>query len=148
MAWDVSSFVTEGMEKLRNDYNAAKVSRFRRQRPGVTSIPRHADFHYRMEIDWFRMMELHRDYDRNDIVVGQGITRVVDNCLQECGITPDASTPDPKLNKDLNDRWAEEAEDEQIWDLQAEEDFQGMESDVLRAMLVDGDILGIPNHRA
>lgn len=145
MAWDVSSFVQEGFTKLRSDYNAAKVSRFRRQRAGVGPIPRHADYHYRMEIDWFRMMELHRDYDRNDVVVGQGITRVCDNVLQDCGIKPDACTPDPKLNKDLNARWIAEAESEAIWDLQGEEDFAGMEYDVLRAMLVDGDMMAIPN---
>ena len=145
MAWDVASFVQEGFEKLRSDYNAAKISRFRRQRAGVSSIPRHADYHYRMEIDWFRMMELFRDYDRNDSVVGQGITRVCDNVLQDCGILPQATTPDAKLNRDLNQRWQAEAQNEEVWDIQGESDFTGMENDVLRAMLVDGDMLALPN---
>lgn len=146
MAWEVSSFVQEGFEKLRSDYNAAKVSRFRRQRAGVSSVPRHADYHYRMEFDWFRMMELHRDYDRNDVVVGQGITRVVDNALQDVGITPDANTPDVKLNRELNARWREEAESAELWDLQGEEDFSGLENDVARSMLVDGDMIGLGTH--
>jgi capsid protein len=145
VAWNVSSFVQEGFEKLRSDYAAGKQSRFRRNRAGVTPIPRHADYHYRMEIDFFRMMELFRDYDRNDTVVGQGITRVCDNVLQESGITPDAATPDPKLNEDLNARWNEEADNPDVWDLQAEQDFHGLENDVLRAMLVDGDMFALPN---
>jgi capsid protein len=143
MAWKVENVLTEGWGKLRSDYNAAKPSRFRRTRPGVGVVPRHADWHYRMEIDWFRMLELNRDFDRNDIVVGQAVQRLIDNVLQD-GITPDACTPDKGLNGELNARWNEEVDEESIWDVQEEEDFHGLESDVLHAVIVDGDICPIP----
>ncbi|MGO8691642.1 MAG: phage portal protein [Thermoguttaceae bacterium] len=143
MAWEPKSFIQEGLEKLRADYNAAKPSRFRRGRAGVGVIPRHADWHYRMEIEFFRMLELNRDFDRNDIVVGQAVQRLCDNVLQD-GITPDACTPDKGLNRTLNARWQEEAGDEELWDLQGEEDFHGLESDVLHSTIVDGDICAVP----
>ena len=96
-----------------------------------------------MEIDCVPDLELNRDFDRNDIIVGQGVRRLVNNVLQD-GITPDASTPDAKLNRDLNGRWADEAEDELLWDRQGEEDFHGLECDALHAIIVNGDVLGVP----
>ncbi len=153
MAWNSpESFVLEGFDRLRgdwemrHDYQGGKVSRFRRQRAGVGVIPRHADYHYRLEIEWFRAMEFFRDFDRNDPIVGPAITRLVNNVIMS-GITPDAATPDAGLNKELNDWWSEYAADPDQVDLQGEAAWHEMEEDALRAMVVDGDICALPMRR-
>ncbi len=143
----VESFVMEGMDQLRHewemrhDYSGGKPSRFRRTRAGVGVVPRHADFHYRMEIEWFRAMEFFRDFDRNDPIVGQGVTRCIDNVLQRQGITPDPNTPDKGVNEALKARWANWHNDPEQVDIQGEATFHQLECDILRAALVDGDSL-------
>ncbi len=73
----------EAHEQLRQDYAAAKMNRFRRLRTGMlTTIGSGADYHYRIQSDYLRMMEYARDMDRNDAVIGQGIDRAVDNSIQ------------------------------------------------------------------
>lgn len=141
----VESFVMEGMDQLRrewelrHDYSGGKPSRFRRTRAGVGTVPHHADYHYRLEIEWFRGMEFFRDFDRNDPVVGQGVTRCVDNVLQKQGITPDPATPDSGVNSALKERWSDWHRDPDQVDIQGEATFHQLERDILRAALVDGD---------
>ena len=55
---------TEAFTKLRSDHNTSKSNRFRRTRAGVSAVGRPADFHYRSEAAYLRMMELSRDMDR------------------------------------------------------------------------------------
>jgi capsid protein len=149
MPWDVESFVSEGMARLRdewsmrNDYNAGKVSRFRRTRAGVGIIPRHADFHYRLEIEWFRMLEWMREFDRNDPIVGPGVSRAVESIVMS-GMTPEPATPDAGLNRELKDRWEEYASDPRQVDIQGEANFHELEELVTRSVLVDGDLCSLP----
>ncbi len=149
MPFEVESFVTEGLSRLRkewdmrNDYNAGKVSRFRRTRPGVGIIPRHADYHYRLEIEFFRMMEWMREFDRNDPIVGPGMSRAVDNIVLS-GATPEPATPDKGLNRDQKDRWKAYSTDPRQIDVQGEADFHEMEELVTRSVLLDGDICTLP----
>ena len=77
-----SPTLNEAFEELRADYDLSKSTRFRRSRAGVNSVGKHADYHYRSEAQFFRAMELSRDIDRNDIVVGQAVERLVDNVIQ------------------------------------------------------------------
>lgn len=127
---------------LKADYNLAKSSVHRRYRrlPGSGS---NADYHYRSEADYLRIMEHCRDLDRNDMIVGQGITRFVDNVLQS-GFTPDPSTPSIKLNSSLKDLWSEWAGDPEQCDLQGEHDFHAQEQLILRQTIVDGDHFVLP----
>ena len=129
--------------ELRNDYTASKQTRFRRKRAGVTGIGRSADYHYRLETDFLRMMETARDIDRNDVVVGQGLDRVVANVVQD-GFTPDPDTGDEKVDNELKSRWRDFAESPNNCHAAGKFTFNDLERLALRHTLVDGDIFGLP----
>ena len=131
---------------LRADYNAAKSSRFRRTRAGVTGAGRAADYHYRLEPDFLRMLELSRDFQRNDVVVGQGVRRLVDNVIQD-GITLDPQTGSENADTELGQRWTEWSRDRDRCDLAGELTFHAMERLVLQQTIVDGDIFVLPQRR-
>lgn len=129
---------------LRADYSAAKSSRFRRKRSGVASAGAGADYHYRGESDYLRMVEYARDMDRNDLIVGQTVDRAVTNTIQD-GFRHKATTGDDKLDDYLEGRWTDWSEDPDACDLAGELTFWEMENLVLRQSLVDGDDLALPN---
>src|ERR1700678_938041 len=136
--------LAEAYEGLRQDYNAAKMSRFKRQRTGMlTTIGTGADYHYRIQSDYLRVMEYSRDMDRNDAVIGQGIDRAVLNTIQD-GLTPDPQTGDAVLNRDIRDQFDDWADDEEQADAAGESTFYDLQFQALRATFVDGDILGLP----
>ena len=103
-AWDQIKSLADAFTDLRSDYNAAMNTRFRKRLTGVASAGSGADYHYRSQADHLRMMELSRSFDRNDMVVGQGITRLVDNVLQQ-GIKLDPETGSEDLDRYLLERW-------------------------------------------
>lgn len=132
------------METLRSDYSAAKTSRFRRQRSGVPSAGAGADYHYRSEGDYLRLMELARDYDRNDVLMGSMVDRVATNTIQD-GIHVDPSTGDAGLDADLKADWQAWCDDESQCDLAQERTFADMQWQAQRATVVDGDIVALLN---
>ena len=134
--------IAEHFGDLRADYSAAKHSRFRRRRSGYARSGSGADYHYRSDADYLRMMELARDMDRNDVIIGQVIDRSVDNTVQD-GITLDVTTGDDGLNRELDDRWWAWAEDPDQCDLAGECDFFELERLAMRQPLVDGDTIGL-----
>jgi lambda family phage portal protein len=127
------------------DYSASKESRFRRRRNGVPLTGGGADYHYRNDGDFLRMMEYSLDMDRNDMLVGQMIDRAVTNEIQD-GFRLDPNTPDEDLNLYLAEKWRTFAEEPENCDLQGENCFSDMEFLVSRACKVDGDIVAIPTH--
>lgn len=132
-----------GFEGARADYAAAKQTRFRRRRTGVPSMGSGADWHYRSEADYLRIMETARDMDRNDTIVGQTITRAVDNMLQD-GLRLDANTGDRGLDDELEARWQAWGEDPDQCDLQGESDWATLERFAARQPFVDGDLFALP----
>ncbi|MCP4571484.1 MAG: phage portal protein [bacterium] len=137
------SDVPKAFVEMRNDYAAAKSSRHRRTRRGISSTGSGADYHYRNEADYLRLMETARDMDRNDAVIGQMIDRAVVNTIQG-GIQVSPETGDPDLDADLLTRWTAWADDPDACDLTGEFDFHTLEGLVMRAVFVDGDILALP----
>ncbi len=125
-------------QDFRADYTGARETRFQRQRLGVTRIGRNADFHYRIVGDHLKLMEIARDADRNDLVIGSLFDRAVTNTVQG-GFTPDPKTGDRGVDRELKARFEERAEDPDLCDLAGEMDFQQQQNRVLRASLVDGD---------
>lgn len=134
----------EVWEDLRADYNMAKSTRFRRRRGGLPVVGGGADYHYRCEADYLRMLELARDFDRNDSIVGQTVQRAIDNILQD-GFALDPDTGDSGLDAELKARWNEWAEDEDACDVAGERTFWDIEETCLRSAFVDGDICVLPN---
>lgn len=135
--------VMSAFEAIRADYDMAKESRFRRRLTGYSPMGSGADYHYRSESDFFKMMELARSIDRNDIVVGQGVTRLVDNVLQG-GFKLDPNTGDAELDKILKEKWYSWCEDADACDFAGERDFNAIAETALRDTVVDGDQFFIP----
>lgn len=133
----------QAMEAFRADYDAARETRFRRKRRGVTGTPTTGDHHYRTETDYFRMMETARDIDRNDLVTPQAIDRLTGHIVQQ-GFRLDPQTGDPGLDRELSDRWKPWSEDPEQVDKAGERSFKEMESAVFRATIVDGDSIALP----
>ena len=129
---------------LRADYRAAKSNRFTRQRLGLPALGSGADYHYRNEIEYFRMLERARDMDRNDAIVPATVDRAVINTIQG-GFSLDPRTGDDGLNAELKERWVEWSETPDLCDLAGELCFSEMESLILRHVFVDGDICVLPN---
>ncbi len=129
-------------EAIRADYQAAKSSRFRRRRTGVASGGSGADYHYRGEGDYLRLIEQARDMDRNDAAVGPVINQAVNNALQT-GFTVAPATGDKALDLDLWERWRDWSQDADQCDLAGEHDFFALESFAYRQMLADGDIVAL-----
>lgn len=148
--------IVESFESIRTDYAAAKASRYRRRRVGVSSAGSGADYHYRSESDYLRIIEEARDMDRNDAIVGQTIDRAVDNIYQE-GFTLDVATGDTAIDDELEARWTDYAEDADQCDLAGEFTFNEQARMALRSSLVDGDhvalgtktgaLQGVESHR-
>jgi capsid protein len=136
--------LSASFEHLRNDYTAARLNRFRRQRSGFLPLGSGADWHYRIQADYYRMMEYARDMDRNDAVVGQTIDRAVLNCVQD-GYRYDPQTGDKGLDAEWKARWEAWTKDPQRCDLAGELSFWEMEILSLRNIFVDGDVLGLAN---
>jgi lambda family phage portal protein len=135
--------LADGFEGLRADFSAAKYSRFRRQRTGILSIGSGADWHYRVQSEFLRIMEYARDMDRNDCIVGQTVDRAVVNEVRG-GLKPDPKTGDDGVNAELKDRFREWSEDADECDVTGENNFHAMEKLVSRAGKVDGDIFALP----
>jgi lambda family phage portal protein len=128
---------------MKADYSAAKLSRFRRVRTGIYSAGSSADYHYRSDADYLRIIEYARDMDRNDAVIGQMVDRAVLNTVQN-GLVPDPQTGDVELNTALLKRFTSWAKDKLQCDLAGVLTFAAMQEQVLRAMLIDGDIFALP----
>lgn len=135
--------VQERLDELRSDYQIERKNRFRRDRPGVSGTGRSADWHHRNETRYLEGIELARDIDRNDMIVGQGLDRLADNLFQSSGLTPDPNTGDEEIDKELKARWQDWAADPEQVDIAGELDFWAMERIVFRDTLVAGDALGI-----
>ena len=134
--------VVETFDDFRADYDMSRESRFVRRRTGLAPQGSTADYHYRVEQHYYDDIEKARDMDRNDSLVGQTVTRAVDNIIQD-GFTLEPQTGDAVLDRDLYDRWQEWAISPDACDAQAEFTFHDFERFNCRAMLVDGDIIEV-----
>lgn len=135
--------IADAFEGLRSDYNAAKTGRFRRRRKGLAASGSGADYHYRSEGDFLRMMEIARDMARNDAVIGQAIDRSVYNEVQ-AGFVLDPQSGDPGVDEALYLAWDAWSKDPGQCDLAGERDFVEMTEVVSRSVKIDGDILALP----
>lgn len=128
--------------QVKADYDMSKPSRFNRQRSGLPSQGNSADWHYRIESNYYRDIEAARDMDRNDMIVGQIVSRAVDNIIQD-GFTLSPTTGDTGLDADLYARWMDWANDPDQCDIQGEYTWHDFERLNCRSMLVDGDIVNL-----
>lgn len=132
--------VATAFDGIRADYEMSRETRFNRRRTGLPNRGGNADYHQRIESDFYNNIEKCRDVDRNDMIVGQVTTRAVENIVQQ-GFTLDPTTGDQGLDNELFARWQEFADS---CDVAGESTWHDFETHACRSMLVDGDcaILG------
>lgn len=148
--------IVEDFADLRGDYSAAKPSRFKRQRPGLLPYGSQADWHLRVPTDYYSVIEQARDMDRNDVLIGQMVTRACENVLQD-GPQPDPQTGDRGLDQENKARWKDWSESPEQCDARGEATFYWLAFEALRQFLVDGDhfdlllrdgqVQGVEGHR-
>jgi capsid protein len=132
----------ESFGEYRADYDAARLNRFQKRRLGLNPAGSGADYHYRIESDYLRLIEFSRDSDRNHCMIGQMINRAVENAIQGgFQLTPD--TGSDKLNAALAARWKNWSTDADQCDVAGEMTWLDMEHLSLRHMFVDGDIIAL-----
>lgn len=120
---------------VRADYDMSRETRFNRRRTGLANLGGGPDYHYRTETDYYRDIEKARDADRNDMIIGQTVTRAVNNIIQD-GFTLDPVTGDAGLDDELFARWQDFTEN---CDIAGEATWNDFENQACRSMLVDGD---------
>lgn len=135
---DVIRQLAAAKGEVKADYRGSKPSRFRSRLTGVSATGSGADYHYRNEHEWLRMIEQAREYDRNDVIVGSAINKLVANVIQE-GFNVDPHTGDAGLDAELKARFTEWESSPSACHSEAEHDFRELARLALRSSLVDGD---------
>ena len=136
-----TSSLAENFAELRQSYDMAKSSRYRRKRTGVVATGSGADYHYQGN-EYFAGIELARDLFRNTLVA-QGIRRLVANVVQD-GFSVDPQTGDDGANAEISARWKDWANDPEQVDRAGELSFHAIEKLVLQLRVVDGDLVLLP----
>jgi len=131
---------------MRADYDFAKSDVVRRKRTGLAAMGSGADYHFRNETQVLQFMELARDLDRNDMVVGQAVDRLVTNVVQG-GFPLDTQTGDDDADTILQDSWNEWTEDKRLCHFNQTLNWHEIRQMALRSMLVDGDVFEILTDR-
>lgn len=129
--------------KIDNLYRSARQTRFSRKTNQISSNATAEDQHYASEADYFRIVEIARDLDRNDLVVGQGISRMINNVIQT-GFSLDPKTGNAGADELIKYLWADYTENRERVDHEGEKSFAELERLVLRHIVVDGDIVVLP----
>ena len=132
--------VATNFEDIRADYTNQNDDRFRRHRVGLPAFGASADYHFKSDFDYYRIVEQARDFERNDSLVAQTIDRLVANVVQD-GFTLIPETGDPALDEELYTMWCEWASDPDECDISGEWCWNDFETLSYRTCLVDGDCL-------
>lgn len=127
-------------------YKAAKQTRFDSRTGGLGQTPQSADHHYAAELDYFRMVEIARMLDRDDVLAGAAVNRLVANVLQ-CGFTYDPKTGDASTDELLKVLWEQYSNEPSEVDYQQEKTLHELAQITLREMIVAGDTFILPTNR-
>ena len=134
--------VIDYFNQLSADYNATKQSRFKRVVKGLPANGAGADYHYRSESQYLALMEMVRDFERNDPIIKAGFNRLVSNIVQG-GFTLDVATGDDEVDKLLAEKWLNWSTEADNCDISGEQTFVDMERLAPRAVFRDGDISAV-----
>lgn len=138
-AWSASR-----AQRVELAYRAAQPSRYRHDVGGLGGT---ADAHYAWGLDYWRIRELVREYDRNDPILGQLCDRGLDNIIGT-GLRVDPQTGDPGMDADLRAWWEAWADDPAACDWSGRYTIDEMERLALRHAWVDGDCFAILDERS
>lgn len=129
-------------QRERADYDAAHTSRFQRVRSGIAWSGSHADYHYRNDSHYLKVLEKSRDLDRNNAVVGRMLTLSADATVQ-AGITTKSTTGFSGLDDAIDALFSEWGDDPTLCDAQGEMTFGQMQHLAFRQSQLDGDVIGL-----
>jgi len=135
-----SAPVTEQFATLRGSYQLGESNRFMSRLRGVYPLGSGADYHYADDYKFYTAIERAREYDRSNMILGQGVNRAVNNALQD-GIDPDPDSGDEEVNAVLKDRWWDWGSRPSACDAGRRLTIHQMAWLTCRSVYVDGDIL-------
>lgn len=128
--------ISEHMDGLKLHYDAARQTRFQRQRTGLGGS---ADSHY-SSADLYKMQQLSREMDRNAMLpIGPWFNTAVNNTIGT-GFRLVPQTGDPELNQEILEHWNGWANDSERCDITGENSWGKMERLVAREIDAVGDI--------
>lgn len=130
-------------DSVRSDYRAARETRFTPRPTGTNYYGTGADYHYRFEHDYYTLIELARNLERDDKVLGAGIRRLAVNVLQS-GFKLEPRTDSESVNRLFQSLWEADTDDGNAIDYSGEYDFHQTEQLLLRRLIVDGDVGLLP----
>ena len=132
---------TMNKQGIQAEYAAMQPSKFRRRRPGVSSLGSGADYHFGDESAFIQMREYIRAMDRDDAFIGRLADCAMEQTVQT-GYSFDPDTGDTALDTDIYARWTDWANDPDQCDISGEHSYGDMSYLVGRQELLDGDIFG------
>jgi capsid protein len=135
--------IAEQFFTLRNDYDLARPSIYRKPKPGILYTGTSADWHIRIQVAYFQMVELARELVRNNPFVAQGIRRLASNVIQG-GFVPHPKTGDRACDKDLKANWNAWANDAKAVSTDGEKTWRDLEVLAIKHVVTDGDLFYIP----
>jgi len=135
----VNTATTPSMQDAFNgarlNYRAAQQSAFRGE---IHRLGGSADAHYANRVEFWRIREYVRDFDRNTAVLGQATDRALDQCLG-AGLRADPQTDDPRVNARLAQLDADWSENPESCDFSGRFTLADLERLALRHRWIDGD---------
>jgi len=135
--------LANGIAQQINQYRVARSSRLRSSMQGASYTGASADWEFRNEYDYYRIIAMARFCDQNDKLVGQGVTRAV-NLTFKTGLKYDAATGDDSLDDDLRARWCAWADDPRQCDARGRSTLDELAKLAYRHVVVDGDHIVLP----
>ncbi|MCC9655292.1 phage portal protein [Rhodopirellula halodulae] len=125
------------------DYDAAKENRYVPRLSGVDPAGSGHSYHIRNEREFLKIIERSRDLERNDLIIGSALKRLVANIVQD-GFSLDPQTGDNGLDEDIKAKFQDWGSDPDQCHSEGELDFHTIERLTLLSILRDGDMIHLP----
>lgn len=135
--------VTRAFSDARAAYKTSLDNEHARRISGVRLSGSSHDYHIQSEYAYFKSVEIARDICRNDIIVGQGIERLIANIMQ-CGFSLDPKTGNSNIDQFVKERWQLFSRSKTESDITGQHTFDSLARLVLRHSIVDGDSIVLP----
>jgi len=134
--------VTKEVVVVRADYDMSRDSRYNPRRHGLAPLGGPADYHYRVETDYYTDIEKARDLDRNNSIIGTCLDRSVDNIVQS-GFKLDPQTGSKRLDALLWEKFNRWASRPSECDIAGEHTFHELARHAQRSVSRDGDCFAL-----
>lgn len=136
-----SDSICTALADMRSSYEASRETKFLQPPPDMPRFGVGADYHTRIEQDFWYMLEFARHIERNDPVVPQGVARFACNIVQD-GYCYKPETGVDVFDRLLKERWLEWSSDDNRSrvDFHMKSTWNEIERLTVRRIVFDGDI--------